>query len=39
VLKVLSSAAILIGASWTWYLFDQGGGNDWMINLDVQTEV
>jgi hypothetical protein len=39
VLKVLSSAAILIGAFWTWYLFDQGGGNDWMINLDMQTEV
>ncbi len=38
-LKVLSCIAILGGGFWTWYLFDQGGGSDWMINLDMQTEV
>ncbi|MDR3482780.1 MAG: hypothetical protein P4L91_18940 [Burkholderiaceae bacterium] len=38
-LKILSCVAILVGGYWTYHIFDVGGGSDWMINLDMQTEV
>jgi len=38
-LKLTSILAILIGGSWALYNFFRAGGEDWMINLDMDIRV
>lgn len=39
ILKWLQIAAILVAGAWAYYQFFLSGSNDWMINLELVTEV
>ena len=39
ILKVVSTIAFAVAALWGYSQYKLAGGDDWMINLDIQTEV
>lgn len=39
ILKWLQIAAILVAGAWAYYQFFLSGSSDWMVNLDLATEI